>query len=232
MPAAVTWRHSGVEPMKTNVLAGALALALMAAGSAGLPLVAQPALAADAAPAAVPAAPKLHAAMRSLWQGHVEGTRAYALAVKANDAKAAKKAGDDVVADAKQIADAVGGFYGADAGKQMLTLLAGHWGGVKAMTDAVHAGDNAARDKALNDLVANGSEISKFLSGANPNLTEDAVRGLLTTHVGHHSAQIGEIMQGDMKAEATTWAAMRAHMDTLADELSGEIAKQFPQKAT
>ena len=74
--------------------------------------------------------------------------------------------------------------------------------------------------------------IAKFLAGANPNLTEDAVRGLLTTHVGHHSAQIREIMQGDMKAEATTWAAMRAHMDTLADALSGAIAKQFPQKAT
>ena len=216
--------------MKSNAVAGAFALALMVAGSAGLVLVAQPARA--DAPAAAPAAPKLHAAMRSLWQGHVEATRAYALAVKANDAKAAKKAGDDVVSDAKQIADAVGGFYGADAGKQMLTLLAGHWGGVKAMTDAVHAGDDAARDKAMNDLVANGSEISKFLSGANPNLPEDAVRGLLTTHVGHHSAQIGEIMKGDMKAEATTWAAMRAHMDTLADALSGAIAKQFPQKAT
>ena len=215
--------------MKTHALAGALALALMVAGSAGL-LVAQPAHAeAAAAPAA---APKLHAAMRSLWQGHIVATRAYAMAVKAGNAKAAKKAAADVVADAKQIADAVGVFYGADAGKQMLTLLAGHWGGVKAMTDAVHAGDTAARDAAMHDLVANGSEISKFLAGANPNLPEDAVRGLLTTHVGHHSAQIGEIMQGDMKAEATTWAAMRTHMDTLADALSGAIAKQFPQKAT
>jgi hypothetical protein len=218
--------------MKPNAIVGALALTLMVAGSAGL-LVTPPAHAETAAAAAAaPAAPKLHAAMRSLWQGHVEGTRAYALAVKAGDAKAANKAADDVVADAKQIADAVGGFYGAAAGKQMLTLLARHWGGVKAMTDAVHAGDNAARDKAMSDLVANGSEIAKFLAGANPNLTEDAVRGLLTTHVGHHSAQIREIMQGDMKAEATTWAAMRAHMDTLADALSGAIAKQFPQKAT
>jgi hypothetical protein len=213
--------------LKFRITLLACAVAFAAGALPLLPMAAR----ADA-PAAVPAAPKLHAAMRSLWQGHVEATRAYALAVKANDAKASKKAADDVVTDAKQIADAVGGFYGADAGKQMLTLLAGHWGGVKAMTDAVHAGDNAARDKAMKDLVANGSEISKFLSGANPNLPEDAVRGLLTTHVGHHAAQIGEIMQGDMKAEATTWAAMRAHMDTLADALSGAIAKQFPQKAT
>ncbi len=210
---------------QTLILAGAVAFA-----AGALPLL--PTNAHADAPAAMAQAPKLHAAMRSLWQGHVEHTRAYALAVKAGDAAAANRAGDDVVTNAKQIADAVAGFYGADAGKQMLELLAGHWGGVKAYTDAVHAGNTAARDQAMRDLGSNGAAIAKFLAGANPNLPEDAVRGLLTAHVGHHAAQIGEIMQGDMKAEATTWAAMRKHMDTLADALSDGIAKQFPAKAT
>ena len=44
-------------------------------------------------------------------------------------------------------------------------------------------------------------------------------------------AQVGEIMRGDMAAEARTWSAMKAHMDTLADALSDGIAKQFPDKA-
>jgi hypothetical protein len=215
--------------MNLQPLGRATALALLIAASAGLLAVAPP-LHADPAPAAAATAPKLHAAMRSLWQGHVEQTRAYAIAVKANDAAAVKKAGDAVVANAKQIADAVGGYYGADAGAAMLKLLAGHWGGVKAMTDADHAGDAAARAKAMQELVANGSEIAKFLAGANPNLPESAVRELLTTHVGHHSAQIGQIMKGDTQGEATTWSAMRAHMDTLADALSDAIAKQFPTK--
>jgi hypothetical protein len=216
--------------MKTRsiALAGALALAL---GMAAAPLYAADA-AATAAPAVTPAAPKLHAAMRSLWQGHVQHTRAYAMAVKGGNAGAAKKAADDVVANAKQIANAVGGFYGADAGAGMLNLLASHWGGVKAMTDAAHAGDKAGSDKALQDLTANANAIAKFLSGANPNLPDDAVRGLMMAHIAHHQAQIGEIMAGDMKAEATTWAAMQAHMDTLADALSGGIAKQFPAKAS
>jgi len=215
--------------MKPNAVAGALALALMIAGSAGLALVAHPARA--DAPAAVPAAPKLHAAMRSLWQGHVEATRAYALAVKANDAKAAKKAGDDVVTDAKQIADAVGGFYGDAAGKRMLELLAGHWGGVKALTDAGKAGDGAAGAKAMQDLAANADAIAKFLSAANPNLPESAVKGLLVTHAGHHANLIGDIMKGDAAAAAKTWSAMQAHMDTIADALADGIAKQFPAKA-
>lgn len=206
------------------------ALCLTLAFAATAPLHAQEHHAAAPATTA-PAAPKLDAAMRGLWQGHVQHTRAYALAVKAGDKAAAAKAADDVVANAKQISDAVAGFYGADAGKAMLKLLAGHWGGVKAMTDAEKAGDKAASAKALQDLTANAGEIARFLSGANPYLTDDAVRGLLMAHVAHHQAQIGEIMRGDMQAEAKTWTAMQAHMNTLADALAGAIAKQFPAKA-
>jgi len=214
--------------MKTfSVSAVCLALAFAAAA----PLHAQEHHA--AAPATkTPAAPKLDAAMRDLWQGHVQHTRAYAIAVHAGDKAAATKAADEVVANAKQISDAVAGFYGADAGKAMLTLLAGHWGGVKAMTDAEKAGDKAASAKALQDLTANAGEIAKFLSGANPYLGDDAVRGLLMAHVAHHQAQIGEIMRGDMQAEAKTWTAMQAHMNTIADALAGALAKQFPAKAS
>jgi len=216
--------------MKPMIFAGALALAFALTAST-------PLLAADPAPAAAPAsaapaAPKLHAAMRGLWQGHIQHTREYAMAVKSGNGAAAKKAADDVVANAKQISDAVGGFYGADAGKRMLELLAAHWGAVKAMTDAEKAGDTAASAKAMQDATANANDIAKFLSGANPNLPESAVLGLMMTHVGHHSAQIGEIMKGDGKAEATTWTAMQSHMNTLADALSDGIAKQFPAKAS
>ncbi len=205
----------------------ALCLTLVFATTA--PLHAQEHRAAAATKA--PVAPKLDAALRDLWQGHVQHTRAYAIAVKAGDKTAATKAADDVVANAKQISDAVAGFYGADAGKAMLALLAGHWGGVKAMTDAEKAGDKAASAKALQDLTANAGEIAKFLSGANPYLTDDAVRGLLMAHVAHHQAQIGEIMRGDMQAEAKTWTAMQAHMNTIADALADALAKQFPAKA-
>ena len=214
--------------MKPTTILGALALSLA--------LTASPLYAAEPAPAgamaAAPAAPKLHAAMRGLWQGHAETTRDYAMAVHKGDAAAEKKAADAVVANAKQIADAVGGFYGADAGKKMLELLAGHWGAVKALTDADKKGDTAGASKAMQDMGANADEIAKFLSGANPNLTADAVKGLLVAHAGHHAALIPEIMKGDSAAEAKTWSAMQSHMNTLADALSGAIAKQFPAKAT
>lgn len=215
--------------MKTSTCLLALVLACAFTGVA--PAMEMPSSHASPA-AAAPAAPKLDAALRALWHGHVVHTRDYALAVHAHDAAKAKAAADAVVANAKQIADAVGGFYGKAAGARMLDLLAGHWAGVKALTDARAANDKAAENKAMATLQSNASEIAKFLAGANPNLPESALQGLLATHVAHHATQIQQIMAGDMKGEAATWQAMQAHMDTISDALAAGIAKQFPAKAS
>ena len=59
---------------------------------------------------------------------------------------------------------------------------------------------------------------------------QTAVVGCITKAAAT-SAQIEEIMSGDMKAEATTWTAMQQHMNVIADALAGAIAKQFPDKA-
>src|SRR3546814_8776515 len=94
--------------------------------------------AAEAAPApatedaAVPA-PQLQAAMRDLWHGHIVHARDYALAVHAGNDADAKAAADAVVENARQISDAVAGFHGEAGGDQLMTLLAGPWGGVKAL---------------------------------------------------------------------------------------------------
>jgi hypothetical protein len=184
------------------------------------------------ATAANVAAPKLQAALRDLWHGHIVHARDYALAVHAHKAADAKQAADAVVANAKQISAAVAGFYGKAGGDRMMELLGGHWGAVKALTDARAKGDSAAADKATSDLNANAGEIAKFLSGANPNLPEDTVRGLMLAHGAHHSQLIDQIMTGDTSGAATTWTAMQQHMDMIADALANAIAKQFPEKAS
>jgi hypothetical protein len=187
---------------------------------------------ASATPATTAPAPKLQATLRTLWHGHVEKTREYAFAVKAGDAKRSEAGANAVVANAKQLSGAVGSFYGDAAGERMLALLAGHWGAVKAMTDAEHAGNRAAVNAAMSTLTQNANEIAAFLSGANPYLPQDAVRGLLMAHGAHHAAQIGEVMRGDRTGEAKTWAAMQKHMDAIADAMAGALAKQFPDKVS
>ena len=198
------------------------------------PAVESPA-ATPAEPATAPAevaAPNLQAAMRDLWHGHIVHARDYAIAVHAGNKADASKAADAVVANAHQIADAVTGFYGQAGGDRMMELLGGHWGAVKALTDTRAAKDEAGATKAMTDLTANAGEIAKFLAGANPNLPEDTVRGMLLAHGAHHSQQINLINANDHAGEAKEWKAMQAHMDTVADALAGAIAKQFPAKAS
>lgn len=218
--------------MKPLSLACGLALGLVLAASAPAALAHEAGAAPPTSASSNTTAPKLHAALRSLWQGHVTDTTAYTAAVKSGDHAAANKAADEVVANARQIADAVAGFYGKPAGEQMLKLLAGHWGGVKAYADATHSGDKAAQQKAEQDLATNATAIAKFLSGANPNLPEATVQGLLMMHVSDHETHIGEVMAGNSAGAAKTLDHMRAHMNTIADALAGAIAKQFPAKAS
>lgn len=227
--------------MKPLLITIAVALALSttafgvsAQAAHGHQAVAPAVTAAMAAPAATPApaAPKLQADLRALWHGHVVQTRNYAIAVHAKNPAAASKAADAVIANAKALSGAVASFYGPAAGQEMLRLLAGHWGAVKAMTDAQRKADSAGVQQAMAGLIGNAAEIAKFLAGANPNLPEDAVRGLLVAHGAHHAAQIQQVMAGDKTGEASTWKAMQAHMDVIADALAGAIAKQFPDKAS
>lgn len=231
--------------MKSTFTALALSLALVAgtcsaqhstASAAQTPPAAHPthsdtSRSASSQSNATPAAPKLQADMRTLWRGHIDKTRAYAMAVKAGNQRDADAAGNDVVTNAKAISTAVAGFYGDAGGAEMLRLLGGHWGAVKAMTDAEKKGDQAGVRKGLDDGIANAGEIANFLASANPNLPQDTVNGLMVAHVEHHRQQIGQIMAGDTAGEARTRAAMQEHMDTISDALAAAIAKQFPDKA-
>lgn len=213
--------------MKPLSIACALALGLAFATVSPV-VLAQPA----AASATAPAAPQLHQALRSLWHGHIVATRDYALAVHAGNKADETKAADAVVANAKQIANAVAGFYGQAAGDGLLKLLGGHWAGVKALTDATKAGNTAGEQTAMRDLASNGTAIAKFLAGANPNWTEGALQGALMMHVDDHKTQIDEMMSNAPQAEqAKSWTEMQHHMDMIADVLAGGIAKQFPDKA-
>jgi len=221
---------SGEITMKPLAIACALALGLaMTAAPSAFANTATPAA---SAPAVAPTAPKLHATLRALLHGHIVATRDYALAVHAGNKANETKAEHAVVANAKEIANAVAGFYGKTGGDAFLKLLAGHWGGVKALTDAAHAHDATAEQKAMQELATNGGEIAGFLSSANPNLPEATVQGLWLEHVNDHKMQVDEMMTNAPKAEqAQTWSHMEMHANTIADALAGGIAKQFPNKA-
>jgi hypothetical protein len=170
------------------------------------------------------------AALRDLWVEHVFWIRNYVVASADGNTTEKTVAADQVVTNATAISSAIAGFYGKAAGDQLLTLLAGHWGAVKAYSDATFGKSEKGQQDASVKLIANAKEIAAFLAKANPNLPEPTLIGLLSAHGAHHIAQIQQLANGDVAGEAKTWAAMRAHMFTIADALTGGLAKQFPDK--
>jgi hypothetical protein len=169
-------------------------------------------------------------ALRDLWVEHVFWIRSHILATHAGDEAQSKIAESQVGANAKALANTIAPFYGQPAADALLKLLAGHWGAVRDFNSATVAKFKAGQDKAVADLTSNAREISKFLSGANPYLAEDAVFGLLAAHGGHHVAQINKIVSSDFQDEAVIWHAMRTHVMEFADVTAEALGKQFPER--
>ncbi len=173
----------------------------------------------------------LQMTLRDLWVGHIFWVRSVVFATKFGDTDAAKVAEENVVKNAKDIAAAVGSFYGKEAGDKLFDLLAGHYGAIKEYLTASMAGSTEAKDAAVAKLKKNAEEIAAFLSGANPkNWPKETLVSLMMAHGAHHIAQIDAVMAKDYGAEATTWDAMKKHIYTIADALAGGIEKQFPKK--
>ena len=181
-------------------------------------------------PGADSAALSTRLAMRDLWVEHVFWIRNYAIANQTADKSQAKVAADQVVANATQIANSIAPLFGQPAADQLLKLLAGHWGAVKHYSDATVAKDAKGKQAAVSELTSNAKAIAAFLAGANPNLPESTLVGMLAAHGGHHVAQIDELAAHDYAAEARTWQMMRPHVLALADALTAALVKQFPDK--
>jgi hypothetical protein len=170
-------------------------------------------------------------ALRDLWLGHIFWVRNVAYATKMGDVEGAKVAEENVVANARSIADAVIPFYGKPAADKLFGLLAGHYGAVKEYQGAAYAGNREGKDAAVTKIKSNATEIASFLSTANPkNWPKETLVGLLFAHGAHHIEQIDAFAVKDYAAEAKTWEMMKGHMYMIADALAGGLAKQFPKK--
>jgi len=167
-------------------------------------------------------------AVEGLWVGHINAVRKVVVAeIAGADTKPAE---GEVVANAHAIADAIAGFYGKPAGDKLFTLLAGHYGAVKAYLDATVAKDAAKQSAATDQITANADALATFLSGANPYLPKETLSEMLLAHGSHHISQIQQLEAKDSAGEAKTAAHMKSHILMVADALTDALAKQFPEK--
>lgn len=147
------------------------------------------------------------------------------------EAAAAALNGPDSSNSADLVA-AIGGVYGDEIG----TAFDGLWRSEKhipafvAYTQAVAAGDEDAKERAVNDLLEYAKTFGETLSSVNQNLpadvVEEAIKGHATTLLAVIDAQKG----GDASEVARLLRAAVHHMSGTADALASATAKQFPDQ--
>lgn len=169
--------------------------------------------------------------LRDLWLGHIFMIQHVVLFNPSNDPAARDAADKQVLANAKQIANAFIPFYGEARSEKLFALLSGHYAAVKEYSEATIAANTQQQDVALSRLGSNAADIDAFFIGVNPNyLPKGTVRGLIEAHGAHHVLQINQYKKKEYAKLEETWPMMRQHVYVIADTLTTALAKQFPDK--
>jgi len=207
---------------------------LAAAGCSGTPAAtitdagsdgAQPSF--DAGVQAITNELDLRNGLQALWTDHVAWTRIYLIDAIAGLPETSLTA-ERLLANQTAIGNAVKPFYGDAAGNQLTNLLKTHIMGAVDVVNAAKAGDQTALSKASTAWYANGDDIAKFLSGANPfwSLTDT------TTHMHKHLdltiVEATARLSADWAGDVAAYDAVETHILSFSDFLTAGLFKQFP----
>jgi hypothetical protein len=169
--------------------------------------------------------------LRDLWLGHIFMIQHAVLYNVKYDLAEQSAADKQVLANAKQIANAFTPFYGAARCEKLFTLLAAHYKSVKEYSEATMEGNTLQQDAALMHMATNADDIEAFFNGVNPHhLPKGTVRGLIAAHGTHHVLQINQYKKKEYAQLEETWTIMRQHVYVIADTLAIAVAKQFPAR--
>jgi len=167
--------------------------------------------------------------MRKLWTDHVVWTRDYIIAATQSqpDATAAL---NRLMKNQDDIGNAVAKFYGASAGGQLTTLLKEHIAVAGDIVKAAMAGDKAKQKAADDKWHQNATQISDFLSKANPNWPRATLLDMMNKHLSTTSTELVARLGKDWEGDVRAFDAVYDHILHMADALSDGIIKQFPEK--
>jgi hypothetical protein len=169
--------------------------------------------------------------LRGLWLGHIFMIQHVVLYNTTNKPAEQHTADQQVLANAKQIANTFTPFYGEARSEKLFTLLSGHYAAVKEYSEATIEGNTHQQDTALAHLASNADDIDAFFTGVNPDhLSKYTIRGLIAAHGAHHVLQINQYKKKEYAKLEETWPMMRQHVYIIADTLTTALSKQFPDK--
>jgi hypothetical protein len=202
--------------------------ALATALTVALPLSVTPAAPAQTQSPTDPAA--FQDAMRALWEDHIVWTRLFIISAASNLPDAAATT-NRLLANQRDIGDAIKPFYGDAAGTALTNLLRGHILTAADLVTAAKSGDTTAINRASARWYANADSIASFLSAANPERWPAAdLRAGMRMHLDLTLKEAAARLRGDWAADIAAYDEIHRHILQLADLLSGGIIAQFPRR--
>lgn len=185
---------------------------------------------------AASAAATLRAGLHSLLREHVwlaSSATGAAIAGRTPQFEAAAAAlNGPTNSNSADLVAAIRGVYGDQVG----AAFDGLWRSEKhipafvAYTQAVAAGNETAKKKAVDDLLAYAKTFGETMSSVNQNLTASAVEGAIKEHATTLIAVIDAQKAGGPAKAASSLREAVHHMSGTADVLASATAKQFPDK--
>jgi len=167
--------------------------------------------------------------MRELWTDHTVWTRDYIIAAL-GDQPDAQAALDRLMANQEDIGDAIGDYYGRDAGRQLTTLLKQHIEGAGAVVKAAKSGNQTEQKRADDRWHDNAAQIAELLSKANPNWSIASLQELLNEHLSTTAEEVTARLKKDWAADVKAFDKAYDHILKMSDAISDGIVKQFPDK--
>jgi hypothetical protein len=167
--------------------------------------------------------------LKGLWLDHIQYERAFVQFTRDNNGDAARVSDAKAAKNARDLADAMGRYYGKDATERLYSLLYANYQGIREYTLASFAGNAAGKKAAGARLYKNGVELAGYLASINPYISKGDLSALLESHTGNTVSDIDAIASKDAAAEQEVYEIMQKNMKILSDELSEAIIRQFPK---
>jgi hypothetical protein len=171
-----------------------------------------------------------HDGMRKLWEDHITWTRLAIVSFAAGlpDLAATEQR---LLANQRDIGNAIKPYYGRAAGNRLTALLREHILGAVALLKAAKSADRAQIESASADWYANGRQVADFLHAANPrHLPKREMRSMMRAHLDQTLREAQDRLAGRFRADIRDYEVVHRHILTMADELSAGIMEQFPRR--
>jgi hypothetical protein len=168
--------------------------------------------------------------MRKLWEDHITWTRMVIVDFAAG-LPALKASEQRLLRNQVDIGNAIKPYYGAAAGNTLTRLLRTHILEAVPVLTYAKAGDKARLTRALDAWYANGNEIARFLTKANPDSWPLAMTTkMMKDHLALTTEEAVARLQGKWQADVAAYDKVHAEILQMSDMLSAGLVAQFPDR--